>query len=76
MVSISESEIGKEVVTDEGQRIGEVTDVDEETLYIDLTAVGDESQPDMSHGRQSSVNADEIEELTEDQVIVYEPEQH
>lgn len=68
-IEITDEEVGKAVVTDEGQEIGSVAEVDEDNIYVDFTGGSDTE-------REEDIGADEIEEITDDEVILYEPEKH
>jgi hypothetical protein len=68
-IEITDEEVGKAVVTDEGQEIGSVAEVDEDNIYVDFTGGSDTE-------REEDISADEIEEITDDEVILYEPEKH
>lgn len=66
-VEITNDEVGKTVVTDSGQEIGTVTEVDGDSLYVDLTG-GSNTE------REEDIAVDDIGEITDDEVILYEPE--
>ena len=68
-IEITDEEVGKAVVTDEGQEIGSVAEVDEDNIHVDFTGGSDTE-------REEDISADEIEEITDDEVILYEPEKH
>jgi hypothetical protein len=68
-VEITDKEVGKAVVTDEGQEIGSVAEVGDDRIYVDFAGGGDTE-------REEDISADEIEEITDNEVILYEPEQH
>lgn len=65
--TITEDEIGKDVVTDEGQTVGTVVEIDADMLYVDFTG-DDETQ------REKDIDADEIKEITDDEIVLSEPE--
>ncbi|SEV88085.1 DUF2171 domain-containing protein [Natrinema salifodinae] len=66
-VELTEDLLGKSVTTDNGQEIGTVAEIDEDNIYIDMMSDGDSE-----HDRD--IAADEIKEITDDEVIISEPE--
>ncbi|WP_306057474.1 hypothetical protein [Natronococcus wangiae] len=66
-VEITEDVVGKSVTTDGGQEIGTVAEIDDNHIYVDLMG-GGETEHD------EDIDAEEIKEITDDEVIVYEPE--
>ncbi|ELZ06145.1 hypothetical protein [Natrialba asiatica] len=60
--------VGKSVTTDEGQEMGTIAEVDEGHIYVDLMG-GGETQHD------EDIDAESIKEITDDEVILHEPEQ-
>ncbi|MCH7662122.1 MAG: hypothetical protein IH933_16635 [Euryarchaeota archaeon] len=64
-VEITDEEVGKAVVTDEGQEIGSVAEVDDDRIYVDFTGGSDTE-------REEDISADEIKEITDDEVIIDE----
>ncbi|ELZ02301.1 hypothetical protein [Natrialba aegyptia] len=60
--------VGRSVTTDEGQEIGTVAKVDQGHVYVDLMG-GDETE------HSEDIDAESITEITDDEVILHEPEQ-
>lgn len=52
-------------MTDEGQEIGSVAEVDDDRIYVDFTGGSDTE-------REEDISADEIKEITDDEVIIDE----
>lgn len=66
MTEITDDEVGKSVVTSGGQRVGTVTDIEGEMLYVDFTDAGVEKE------QQEEFPADEIVAITDDEVVLDE----
>ncbi|NKE35925.1 hypothetical protein GWG54_08840 [Natronococcus sp. JC468] len=66
-VELTEDAVGKAVTTDEGQEIGTVAEVGDGHIYVDMAGEGD-----TEHDRD--IDATEIAEITDDEVIIAEPE--
>ena len=64
-IEITDEEVGKAVVTDEGQEIGSVAEVDEDNIYVDFTGGS-------NTGREEDVPAEGIVEITDDEVVLDE----
>ncbi|ELY96471.1 hypothetical protein [Natrialba taiwanensis] len=59
--------VGRSVTTDEGQQIGTVAKVDQGHVYVDLMGGGETEHSE-------DIDAETITEITDDEVILHEPE--